>query len=461
MKSPSLLGRILRLHVAVVASACVLLVVGTMAIAAFLLRRDQNESLRSLAHAVCRGVPREVQMQGTDYVTAARVFLDESAIEGIRVEILDREDRLLVSHGRLTAWREAGYRIAPPDQCSSQSLEMPGRKTRVYRLCSDVCDASHKVQVIMRDVLDRHDVRRATVALLVLLPLAIVIGALTGRYGIARLLRPLQALRDAATRAEAAPGISLSVKTELEELITLERAFDNLLERLGEMIAREKRFTQEASHELRTPLTLLKSRLEHLANGLGSRADLLAVAQRAQADIASLDRLIDALLILARSESVEFRSIPVNLCDLARDVAGRQALADGNGSPRPEVSAPDEILVSGSEELLTRALANVVENARKYGGRHARIVIRVFPNGAYGSIVVEDSGDGISPDLRPYVFDRFSRGPSIRDSVPGTGLGLAVVRAIVVRHGGRVQTGRAALGGESVHLSLPLLEQAD
>jgi signal transduction histidine kinase len=123
----------------------------------------------------------------------------------------------------------------------------------------------------------------------------------------------------------------------------------------------------------------------------------------------------------------------------------------------PEVEAPDEILVRGSEELLARALGNLIENSRKFGGKTARIRIRVRQEDGHGVVTVEDDGPGIAPEHRPLVFDRFFRSPSQRNRVEGSGLGLAVVQAIVRRHGGEVGTRSGVLGGEEVRISLPIL----
>lgn len=457
MRARTLLGALLRLHLMVIASTCILLVAGTMLIAGYLGRSDQEQSLDSLSKSACRGIELEREEMGVTYFEAARVFLNESAVEGFDVELFDRDGALLSVRGNLAGWPGDGSARAPSGECASRTVMRPDDHWVRYRYCARRCESGHTLQFIARDVLDQHHVRRAAGALLLVLPVAILAGALAGRIGIARLLQPLQALRRAVTDMEARPGLSLSVGAVLEELATLESAFDNLLHRLGDAIDREKRFTQEASHELRTPLTVLRTRLESLAAGLRERTDASRELKRALRDLESIDRLIEALLVLAHSDSAALPTQPVNLCDLAREVAQAQASGDGDGSPPPEVEAPDEILVNGSEELITRALANVVENARKHGGVGARIRVRVTHSDGCGIVLVEDNGPGIAPDTRPYIFDRFSRGPSARGTVPGSGLGLAVVEAIVLRHRGVVESGPSELGGESIRIALPLL----
>ena len=231
------------------------------------------------------------------------------------------------------------------------------------------------------------------------------------------------------------------------ELHALESAFDGLLARLGDALASERRFTREASHELRTPLTALRGQLERLAGQLHGREGSAEAAALLE-PLDSLDRLIDALLLLARSDAAEVPRARVNLCDIARETAAA-------GAPPAEVSAPDEVLVDGSEELLERAAANLVGNARRYAGPSARVRVEVRRQGEDCVMTVDDSGPGIPASLRDRVFEPFFRGPGASPE-PGAGLGLAVVRAIVHRHGGSITAGPSPLGGERMTMRLPV-----
>ena len=100
---------------------------------------------------------------------------------------------------------------------------------------------------------------------------------------------------------------------------------------------------------------------------------------------------------------------------------------------------------------------NVVENARKFAGPSGRIRLRVEAVASQGVISVADAGPGIASEARSQVFERFFRDPAHRHASDGAGLGLAVVRAIVARHGGSVSAGRSEFGGADLRLELPLL----
>ncbi|HZI92847.1 MAG TPA: HAMP domain-containing sensor histidine kinase [Patescibacteria group bacterium] len=459
MRAPTLVWQLTRVQILVVALACSLLVAGAMGASALLLRRDQDEALRNVATSICHAIAQErIHEEAPEGDMApAREELNEAAMDGYRLELINGDGFALAAQGDLAGWSGELPGAPLAGGCGSVKLGGAWIAPLLYRACAQKCGSSQNVRVITLDILAEPGVRRAALGVFATLPLAVLVGGVAGMVVFRRLLRPLGALRRAAARLKPEPGVALGVGARPAELAGLEKAFDSLLRRLGETLAREKRFTQEASHELRTPLTMLRGRLEQLSGQLADRPVLKAEAEAALGDLVSLDRLVEALLVLARSESAGLPQTPVNICDLSRVVAARQAKTDGPSGGALEVDAPDEILVRGSEELLERAVGNLVENSRKYGGRDALIRIKVMQQDGRGVITVADNGPGIPPELRPFVFERFVRDASARNRVPGTGLGLAVVRAIALRHGGEVSTGPAAIGGEEVRLSLPLL----
>jgi len=459
LRTPTLVWQLTRVQVLVVALSCTLLTAGALGASALVLRRDQDQSLRNLSTSLCNAIAEqrtESDLAVTD-IKPAREELHEAAMDGYRLELINGDGFVLAAEGELAGWSAVAR--APKETGCETARAAGGSWSRplLYRACASRCVEGGMVRVATLDVMAQPQVRNATAGILAALPLAVLVGAVAGVMVFRRLLRPLGALRRAASRLKPESGMSLGVGARPAELAGLERAFDSLLSRLGASLAREKRFTQEASHELRTPLTILRGRLERLSRLGPEDPELAGEVEAALKDLGALDRLVEALLVLARSESARLPETPVNLCDLAREVAAQQTRADGPSNRPPEVDAPDEILVRGSEELLGRALGNLVENSRKFAGREALIRIHVEREDGKGVVRVEDDGPGIPAELRPFVFERFVRGAGDRHRVPGTGLGLAVVQAIVTRHGGEVTVGPAALGGEQVTLSLPLL----
>lgn len=205
------------------------------------------------------------------------------------------------------------------------------------------------------------------------------------------------------------------------EIIRLEEAFDTLVRRLLEALARERANSAHIAHELRTPLTAVVAELESLE--LVDESSRAAVA-RVRSDVARLADVIDAILVLStRGDARARSSCVVNVADLARELAP--------GDVR--VEAPDEALVEGDERLVALALRNLLDNARKYaGGAQA---VRVSRAGDAVRVAVLDHGPGLNDDARARMFDRYWRGTADGD---GRGLGLALVRAVAERHGGDV-----------------------
>jgi signal transduction histidine kinase len=431
----TLRGRLVLLLGAVVAAACVSLVAFALAGSAVLLRREQARTLRSEAQAQCEGITSEAKEKGVELPAGAREYFEETRPDGLRLELTDRPGTVLVFAGELDGW---------------------GANEGRFRARSVACGDEFVMRVIARDVLFEPSVLRAGIILVAALPIALAIGMMLGGAAIARALRPLDDLEKAATRLTATSTLALGVGARPQELARLERSFDDLLERLGAALATERRFTQEASHELRTPLTVLRARTERLvlAGSNEERGEHVAAIAR---ELHALETLVEALLLLARSEDAPLPRAPVNLCDLARSAVRRQGVLDGAVGRPIEVEAPDEILVRGNEELLDRAIANVVENARKFSGPSGRIRVRVEVVAGRGVITVADDGPGIASETRSQVFDRFFRDPAHRRTSNGAGLGLAVVRAIVARHGGSVSAGQSEFGGAELRFEFPLL----
>src|SRR5204863_3744222 len=172
----------------------------------------------------------------------------------------------------------------------------------------------------------------------------------------------------------------------------------------------ERRFVADASHELRTPLTALRGNVEHLARH-GSTPELVADLQ---ADAERLVRLADDLLFLSREDAAARPEGDVRLDELARE-SGADAWTGA------------EVLVAGDHDALARAVANLVENARRHG--RGRVTVEAVQADGLARLVVSDEGPGVPDAERERVFERFHGG--------GSGLGLAIVRATAERHGGR------------------------
>jgi signal transduction histidine kinase len=184
-----------------------------------------------------------------------------------------------------------------------------------------------------------------------------------------------------------------------------------------------------------------------------------AHARAAIADeIGTTVAIFDALLDIATTESEagdQSRLKTVNLAEVVESVVDLyDAVAEERGiTLSAEARGPAEML--GDAGLLTRMLANVVDNAIKFSPPGGRVAIGLATEGRSHLLTVSDSGPGLAPDIRDRAFERFARGAATA-SVPGHGLGLAVVKAIAVRHGIRISL-RDAHPGLAVTFTCPAL----
>ncbi|HZL39226.1 MAG TPA: ATP-binding protein [Pseudolabrys sp.] len=225
-------------------------------------------------------------------------------------------------------------------------------------------------------------------------------------------------------------------------------------------------FIANASHELRTPLAALLGFIETLQgpakNDLAAREKFLAIMQGQATRMA---RLIDDLLSLSRIElNAHLQpNTPLDLAPVVKQVAdGLQTLARDRAVTIKVAAPPDALIVLGDRDELVRALENLVENALKYGAAGKRVDITLASNQTRGGapearLAVRDYGPGIAPEHLPRLTERFYR-VDVADSRAqgGTGLGLALVKHVLNRHGGRLSIESTPGEGATFIMHLPL-----
>jgi signal transduction histidine kinase len=286
-----------------------------------------------------------------------------------------------------------------------------------------------------------------------------LVGALLGALLIgARISRPLRRMAAVAARVDAG-DLSPRIHQDGQgnEIRVLSDAFNHMLDRLTEAFAGQRAFVADASHELRTPLTVIRGQLEVLAAQANPSGDeVRRVEHLLQAEIARISRLVDDLLLLAKTEQAEFLRIePIDLPAFVDELGDASTLlADRCFQLDP---VPAGTLLADPDRL-AQALRNLLTNAIEHTtpGRGLVLMRVQHPSNDRIRFVVEDNGPGIPPDQRERVFDRFHRTDLARDRASGgTGLGLAIVDAIVKAHGGRVGAGQSPEGGARIELELP------
>jgi signal transduction histidine kinase len=227
---------------------------------------------------------------------------------------------------------------------------------------------------------------------------------------------------------------------------------NSMLDRTEDAATRQQRFVADASHELRSPLTRIRAELE-VDLSAAEQADLLATHRSVLEETISLQGLVEDLLHLARSDSgsVTARRQPVDLDDIVLAHA-RGLWAEGRLDV--DTTGVSAARVQGDPRQLHRAVGNLAENARRYAA--SKVTFSTVARDGVAVVTVSDDGPGIPEAARELVFDRFTRLDNARGTASGgVGLGLAITRDIVERHGGSVVVDPRHHPGTRIVLTLP------
>lgn len=290
-------------------------------------------------------------------------------------------------------------------------------------------------------------------------PIALLLTSGVGYLLAAAALRPVEQMGErAATISAASPGRRLPVPPVDDEISRLGRRLNEMLERLEAALERERALVSNASHELRTPLALLKTEIELALDEPESAPVLAAALRSAGEETDRLSQLADDLLLLASVDSgtLPLRRTSVGVAEVLDSIATRFRRRASDGGRVIETAAPSELTILADRRRLEQALANLVENALRYGAGTIRL--EAVESSDRAILHVRDEGAGFPPAFVDRAFDRFSRADDTRD---GAGLGLAIVAAIAAAHGGTAEASNTHTGGADVVLSLPVAEHHD
>jgi signal transduction histidine kinase len=440
--------------VAIVALALALATAGIVLVV--LLDQSLDRAITQSARSTGTQVANQLAAEGARELTATEVAStgDSAAV----TQVLDAAGNPITSDpeiaGRpaLTASRPAPGR----ESVETAAMMLGGQEVDVRLVSRGVAGQGGPYTVISGRSL--AEVTEASTRLTVLLgvisvPLLAIAGFAVHR-AVGSALGPVERMRrtvaeissrDLDTRVGLPPG--------KDEVFRLATTLNAMLDRLASAQAAQRRFVADASHELRSPLSTISTALDvstHHPESLSAEELVPVVAT----ETARLRELVDALLLLARTDDTTDRpaSNEVDLDDIVRAEASRLGTS---ASVEIEVRARPA-KVRGSQAQLSRAVRNLMDNARD----HARQRIRVISDVSDGTAIIEvsDDGPGVAPADRDRIFERFVRLDASRNrGQGGTGLGLAIVAGIAVRHGGRASCViRADAGYPGAHFRLEL-----
>ncbi|MEO9324067.1 HAMP domain-containing sensor histidine kinase [Nocardioides sp. C4-1] len=284
-----------------------------------------------------------------------------------------------------------------------------------------------------------------------------VVGAAMAGWFVARNgLRPVRRLTTSVETIARTERLDPLPIEGADEVARLAAAFNEMLQSLGASRDRQRRLVTDAGHELRTPLTSLRTNVDLLVQ---ADQDQVAIEPQARAE----------LLEDIRAQTDELTTLIGDLTELARDeplapVVGEVDLGEivDAAVQRVRRRAVDKTFdvetvhwsVVGEAPALERAVTNLLDNAAKWGAPGTVVAVRLVEHEGVARLTVDDRGPGIAAADRPHVFDRFWRAEESR-AMPGSGLGLSIVRQVADRHSGRVWADEAPGGGARLVLELP------
>jgi two-component system sensor histidine kinase BaeS len=301
------------------------------------------------------------------------------------------------------------------------------------------------------DVLQAVAARVALVAALGLILAAALFAWLSGR-----IVAPIRRLEQAAGHIAAGVFDVSLPDSGPSEVRSLARSLGEMAQRLRDLDASRRAFLADVSHELRSPLAALRGALAGAhAGGIGpeQRARALALASE---ETERLGRLVDDLLVLARSDAarLELRRQPVDLRELALRVGlSLEPVATARGVCFRFEADGAPAMVDADPDRLSQVLWNLLDNAARHTPAGAEAVVALAPDGPSVTLRVSNPGEPIGADTLARLFERFERGDG--GTGGGTGLGLAIARTLVLAHGGAIAAESPPAGGLTVTLSWP------
>jgi signal transduction histidine kinase len=340
---------------------------------------------------------------------------------------------------------EAFLRSKPCPKDGWSKLVSPTSAIRLTSMTRALPDGT-RLQVGLTDQ-ERKDIlaRLREVAFLTMLPAFLFVGG-AGYFVARHALLPLRTLLAAAAAIEAGDlSARVSAQENGDELDALSLLFNRMLDRIGRLISGMRESLDDIAHDLRTPAARLRGAAEAALNARpdsnADRAALVACLEESQLMCAILDTLMD----LAEAESGASRPAlqTVDARALLEESAELYRLEAEASGRNLELDCPEGLSVRANPARLRRILANLLDNAVKYGGDSGSIRLSARDEGGKVSISLEDDGPGIVPEDLPRVFDRLYRSERDRRQ-DGLGLGLSLVRALVEGQGGTVSAENVA-----------------
>jgi two-component system OmpR family sensor kinase len=330
-----------------------------------------------------------------------------------------------------------------------EKIEVMGRPYRVA-IAASLEEVVHEGQMLRR-------------AVVVAVPLALLLAALGGAIAATRALRPVRRMVNEAATITATDPRRLTIVNPLDEMGTLARAFNDLIDRLNLAIEQQRRFMADASHELRTPVSVVRTAAD-VTLGREKRTEseyresFRIVSEQAR----RLSGLVEDMFLLARADAGQRQIVATDFYFdeiVTECVRSTQVLADARRVSIVSDIAAD-VSYSGDEALARQLVANLLGNAVRHAAPGGRVWVSLVVAGPLLRLSVSDDGAGVKPEDRERIFERFVRLDPTRAADAGAGLGLSIARWVAEAHGGTLTLSDAIAGRTTFEARFPYAHPA-
>ena len=417
-------------------------------------------NMETLAETTASRIEERMEADSTLTIKSSAALMPvEAALEvtpGIAIKVVDENDvAVFDSSNRINGIPNATSSFEPKDASKVALAKI---------VVDDKVVGSVRIWVYGSDTLmrgpDQEFRENSYQAMLFASLVAIVLASCIGFLFARNLVAPINRM---TKTARAIKEGDLSARTDLhgeDEIARLGETFDEMAESVEKDRELERRLTTDVAHELRTPLMAIQSTVEAMVDGV-FEADAERL-ETVNSEVQRLSRLVDALLKLSRLENraTPMKEEVVDVGELIQSIVSTHEAFVADSGLTFEYRAEKGVLVVGDPDMIRQATANLISNAVRYTPEGGHVSVTVSKGDIMASIAVRDTGIGLSPEEAKMVFSRFWRADAGRNRASGgLGIGLAVVKEIVDRHGGWVQVEGEKGKGACFTLHFPLYDE--